>query len=48
MIFEQSMKIPISRVGVLVGKGGTVKKEIENQCGAVPRVLGRTIKSPDR
>tara|TARA_B100000749_G_C18248395_1_gene391286 strand:+ start:65 stop:637 length:573 start_codon:yes stop_codon:yes gene_type:complete len=40
MIFEQSIKIPISRVGVLVGKGGTVKKEIENQCGVSIEING--------
>ena len=33
MSFEHSVKIPIERVGVLVGRGGDVKKDIEEQCG---------------
>ena len=41
MIFEQSIKIPISRVGVLVGKGGNVKKEIETHCGVSIEINGR-------
>jgi len=30
--FEESLKIPLDRVGVLIGKGGKVKKMIEEEC----------------
>ncbi len=32
MSFEESLKIPLDRVGVLIGKGGKVKKMIEEEC----------------
>ncbi len=33
MSFEQSIKIPLDRVGVLIGKDGRVKDMIEKSCG---------------
>lgn len=32
MSFEESLKIPLDRVGALIGKGGKVKKMIEEEC----------------
>jgi len=33
MSFEQIVKVPVERVGVVVGKAGSVKSEIEERCG---------------
>ena len=33
MSFEQTVRVSLDRVGVLVGKNGSVKNEIENSCG---------------
>ncbi len=32
MLFEKTMKIPIDRVGVLIGKSGKTKQHIEKRC----------------
>jgi len=32
MSFEQIIKIPQDRIGVIIGKGGRVKEEIEQKC----------------
>lgn len=33
MIFEQVVKIPDDRIGVIIGKNGKVKTEIQDKCG---------------
>ena len=33
MSFEQTVRLSLDRVGALVGKKGSVKNEIENNCG---------------
>ncbi len=38
MSFEQLLKIPVERVGSLVGSGGSAKREIERRCGTVIEV----------
>ncbi len=38
MSFEQSVKVPRERVGVLIGKGGKVKEAIEKKCGVTIEV----------
>ena len=33
MSFQHIVKIPKERIGVLIGKGGKVKQQIEERCG---------------
>src|SRR5215213_3626368 len=33
MSFQHAVKIPQERIGVLIGKGGKVKQQIEERCG---------------
>ncbi|MCD6511921.1 MAG: RNA-binding protein [Thaumarchaeota archaeon] len=33
MSFEHTVRIPKERIGVLIGRGGSVKEEIERRCG---------------
>ncbi len=33
MSFQRNLKLPLDRIGVLVGKNGAVKSEIESRCG---------------
>jgi ribosomal RNA assembly protein len=33
MSFQHTMKIPKDRIGVIIGKGGKVKRQIEKRCG---------------
>ena len=42
MSSEQIIKVPLERVGALVGKEGTVKAEIERRCGVVLEIDGKT------
>jgi len=39
---EQIIKIPLDRVGALVGKEGVVKSEIERRCGVALEIDGKT------
>ena len=38
MIFQQVIKIPKDRIGVIIGKNGKVKGEIEDKCGVTIEV----------
>jgi rRNA processing protein Krr1/Pno1 len=38
MADEQSIRLPMERVGVLVGKDGNIKSEIERRCGVLLEV----------
>ena len=42
MMSDQILKVPVDRVGVLVGKEGIVKAEIEKSCGVNMEIDGRT------
>lgn len=42
MAAEQSIRLPMERVGVLVGKDGKVKSEIERRCGVLLEIDGET------
>ncbi|HVB12467.1 MAG TPA: KH domain-containing protein [Nitrososphaerales archaeon] len=42
MSSEQIIKIPLDRVGALVGKEGVVKSEIERRCGVALEIDGKT------
>ena len=42
MSSEQIIKVPIERVGALVGKEGIVKSEIERRCGVILEIDGKT------
>lgn len=42
MIFEKTILIPVDRVGVLIGKGGSVKAKIEKICSVSVSVDGQT------
>ena len=42
MTFEQSIKVPMDRVGVLVGPKGQVKSEVEDKCGVSITVDSKT------
>lgn len=42
MSFERTIKLPLERIGVLVGKGGSVKGEIEERCGIALHVDSKT------
>lgn len=35
MSFEQIIKIPEARIGVIIGKNGAVKEEIEQKCSVI-------------
>ena len=35
MSFEQIIKIPEDRIGVIIGKNGAVKEEIEQKCNVI-------------
>jgi ribosomal RNA assembly protein len=39
---EQVIKVPLERVGALVGKEGTVKEEIERRCGVTLEIDGKS------
>jgi ribosomal RNA assembly protein len=39
---EQIIRVPLERVGVLVGKDGLVKSEIERKCGVTLEIDGKT------
>ena len=38
MIFQQVIKIPKDRIGVIIGKKGKVKGQIEDKCGVTIEV----------
>ena len=38
MIFQQVVKIPKDRIGVIIGKNGKVKEEIQDKCGVIIHV----------
>jgi len=40
--FEQTLKLSPDRIGVLIGKGGKVKSEIEERCSVSINVDGKT------
>ena len=40
MSFEQIIKIPQDRIGVIIGKGGRVKEEIEQKCNVIVEIDG--------
>ena len=40
--FERELKVSADRLGALVGKNGTVKKEIEERCGVVLQIDSKT------
>lgn len=42
MSSEQIIRVPLERVGALVGKEGTVKAEIERKCGVALEIDGKT------
>jgi ribosomal RNA assembly protein len=42
MSSEQMIKVPMDRIGVLVGKEGTVKAEIERRCGVELQIDGES------
>jgi ribosomal RNA assembly protein len=42
MAAEQSIRVPRERVGVLVGKDGLVKAEIERKCGVLLEIDGES------
>lgn len=42
MSFERVIKLPLDRIGVLIGKGGKVKAEIEKKCGVKIEVDSKT------
>ncbi|MCS7116216.1 MAG: KH domain-containing protein [Nitrososphaerota archaeon] len=42
MSFEKVVKLPMERIGVLIGKGGKVKAEIEKKCGVKLEVDSKT------
>ncbi len=42
MSSEQVIKVPLERVGALVGKEGIVKGEIERRCGVTLEIDGKT------
>ena len=42
MAAEQSIKVPIERIGVLVGKEGVIKAEIERRCGVLLEIDGES------
>jgi ribosomal RNA assembly protein len=42
LIFEQRVKVPMERVGAVVGKGGQVKSYIEERCGVELEIDGKT------
>ena len=42
MSSEQIIRIPIDRVGALVGKEGSIKGEIERRCGVTLEIDGKT------
>ena len=35
MSFEQSVRVPLERVGVVIGKGGSTRKSFEEELGVV-------------
>jgi ribosomal RNA assembly protein len=39
---EQTVRVPLERVGALVGKEGVVKTEIERKCGVTLEIDGKT------
>ncbi len=42
MSSEQIIKVPLERVGALVGKEGVVKEEIERRCGVTLEIDGKS------
>ncbi|MHB8567002.1 MAG: KH domain-containing protein [Nitrososphaerales archaeon] len=42
MSSEQTIRVPLDRVGVLVGKEGVTKEEIERKCGVTLVIDGKT------
>src|SRR5215467_4268357 len=49
MSFQQSVKVPNDRIGVIIGKDGKIKNEIENKCNVLIRIdseSGSVIISP--
>jgi ribosomal RNA assembly protein len=38
LIFQQVVKIPKDRIGVIIGKNGKVKEEIQDKCGVIIHV----------
>jgi ribosomal RNA assembly protein len=49
MSFQQSVKVPNDRIGVIIGKDGKIKNEIENRCKVLIRIdseSGSVIISP--
>lgn len=42
MSSEQIIRVPVERVGALVGKEGNVKTEIERRCGVALEIDGKT------
>ena len=42
MSSEQIVRVPLERIGALVGKDGTVKGEIERKCGVTLDIDGKT------
>jgi len=42
MIFEKTILIPLDRIGVLIGKSGSIKAKIENICSVSLLIDGQT------
>ena len=42
MSFEKLLRIPHDRIGVLIGKSGTVKSKIEQECSVILDIDGET------
>lgn len=42
MSFHHSLRIPRERIGVLIGKGGKVKQDIEKRCGVAVEIDGES------
>ncbi len=42
MSSQQTIRVPLDRVGVLVGKEGITKEEIERKCGVTLEIDGKT------
>ena len=42
MSFERVLKVPSERVGVLIGKGGETKKNLEKMCGVELVIDGKS------
>ena len=42
MSSEQLIRIPLERVGALVGKDGSIKGEIERRCGVALEIDGKS------